>query len=338
MTTTISSHVRYVPDYKITEPGIYADIPIDVYHTQLCDSPSLSSTAIRRIILGSPAEFWKYSPLNPDHVEEDEKEAFILGRAAHHLLLGEANFQGRFIVRPEYAPDGSAWNGNKTICRKWIADRQLEGLTVLTPSQMEQVKGMAGILPWQKGMVNCGLLNTPIVAEAGALSGEIERSIFWKATPRTWLKCRPDAIPGTSNDFSDLKTIGRGGIDYRFLSMANYEHGYFIQGALVGMGVEAVLGRTMTGFHNVFVEADNVHAVSVRTIDDADLARGRRAVDLAVQMFERCMDTGIWPGPTAHQADAMKLSIPVWAAERFDKHLEFLAQSLEGESTNHGVG
>ena len=165
---------------KISKPGVY-DLPIDVYHSQCTDGPSLSSTGIRRL-LKSPAHYWKHSDLNPAAEEEDDKEAFVLGRAAHHLILGEKNFREHFTI--------SVWPDFRTDKAKaWREEQIAAGLTVLTQSQVEKIRGMAGLLPWQKGMTNCGLANTPLVM-AGALSGQIEKSLIWKHG-NVWLKARP---------------------------------------------------------------------------------------------------------------------------------------------------
>lgn len=303
----------------ITASGYY-DMSIGHYHSQCCDGPSLSSTGIRRL-LRSPAEFWMHSELNPDRLEEEDKTAFVLGRAAHHLVLGEADFSKHFVVRPETL-GGEKWNGNRNACKDWLAARKAEGLTVLTPAQVEQIKGMAGLQPWQKGMTNCGLANTPLVAEGGVLSGEIERSLVWEYDG-VWLKARPDAIPGASNDFADLKTASTGTED-RELALSVYDRGYFVQAAMVGMGSSAVLGRQMDGFHLVFVQTAEPHAVSIRTLEDEDIIRGERAVFTAIQIFKHCMRTGHWPGPTARQADAQRLSLPQWGRENFDRRLDLL--------------
>lgn len=314
------TQLRKVEDGEIiTEPG-YMDMSIEWYHGQCTEGPSLSSTGIRRL-LKSPAEFWKYSELNPSRVDESDKEAFVLGRAAHHLALGEADFAKRFIIRPDTL-DGEKWNGNRLTCKAWLKARKAEGLTVLTAEQVEKIKGMAGLQDWQRGMTNCGLANTPLVASGGALSGEIERSLVWQREG-VWLKARPDAIPGASNDFADLKTTSKG-TESRDLSNVLYDRGYFVQAALVGMGASAVLNRQMEGFHLVFVDTADVHAVSIRTLEDEDIIRGERGVFAAIAIFKRCMATGVWPGPTASQADAQRLSLPQWGREAFDRHLDQL--------------
>lgn len=305
----------------ITEPGIY-DMPIDWYHQQCTDGPSISSSGIRAI-LKSPAHYWRTSELNPHRVEEDDKDAFILGRAAHHLLLGEREFRKHFVV--------SEFKDFRTNeAKQWKAEEIAAGRTVLTEAQIERIRGMAGLLPWQKGMVNCGLKNTALVASGGALSGEIERSLIFKIG-NVWVKSRPDAIPGDSNDFSDLKTVSpksAAGVDDRTLALTVYDNGYFVQGAVVGMAARAVLDRQMEGFHLVFVDTGNVHAVSIKTLDEADIVRGERAVFAGVANFERCLASGIWPGPTARQTDAQRLSIPDWGRDQFDRRLDILETEI----------
>ncbi len=316
-------------DQKISEPGVY-DIPIDLYHSQCTDGPSLSSTGIRRI-LRSPAHYWKYSELNPDHAEEEDKEAYVLGRAAHHLLLGEKEFGKHFVIRPDEAPDGRAWNGNNNSCKAWLAEQHEKGLTVLTPSQVEKIRGMAGLLPWQKGMTNCGLANTPLVASGGALSGEIERSLFFKLDG-VWLKSRPDAIPNDSNDYADLKTTSSksmAGVDDFTLTRAVRDHLYHVQGALVGMASSNVLGRQMEGFHLVFVDTGDVHAVSTKTLDETDIIDGERAIYVALGVFKKCLASGVWPGPTAAQTDAQRLSLYPDDRARFSAHLDRLEQEFK---------
>ncbi len=96
-------------------------------------------------------DYWIHSPLNPRRIDRTESEAFILGRGAHHLLLGEDDFGRYFVARPEEL-NGKAWNGNRTDCREWMELAAEAGQTVLTPGQMDSIKGMAGILPSAGGL------------------------------------------------------------------------------------------------------------------------------------------------------------------------------------------
>jgi hypothetical protein len=80
------------------EPGIYFDLPEDVYHKD----PSLGSTDIRRLLTGA-SEFHYSWAGNPDREERDaEPDYLTFGRAVHKLVLeGRQSFDGLFAERPE---------------------------------------------------------------------------------------------------------------------------------------------------------------------------------------------------------------------------------------------
>jgi hypothetical protein len=314
---------------RIAEDGVY-DLAIERYHTQICDGPSISSSGLRTIFDKSPAHFWLTSSLNPDAEQQPESDALVLGRAAHHLLLGEADFSRHFAVQPSVYEDAKTgeekpWNNNAIVCRKWQADMAIKGLTVLTSKQLDQIRGMAGLLPWQKGMTNCGLANTPLVM-SGALSGAIEQSLIWRHDAKVWLKSRPDAIPAASGDFVDLKTAVS--VDDRDLANTVFDHGYHMQGALIGMAAQAVLGIQMQSFTLVFVEKSPPYPVAIKTLTPDDLILGEHQLFAAIRIFERCLETGIWPGPTARQADAQFLNLPEWGRERIKRRLDLVEQEL----------
>ncbi|MCZ4270769.1 PD-(D/E)XK nuclease-like domain-containing protein [Maritalea porphyrae] len=303
----------------VIENGFY-DIPIEWYHQQCCDGPSLSSSGLRQI-LRSPAEFWKHSPLNPDREEQPEKAAFILGRAAHHLLLGEENFREHFVERPAKL-DGSNWQSNRTACKEWLAEQKEMGLAVLTPEQVKSIRGMAGLLPWQKNCPNSGLANTPLINETGMLQGQIECSFIWQYDG-VWLKARPDNIPLASNDYTDLKTSGVG-IGNHKLTSTNAEREYFVQGATVGMGSSAVLGRVMDGFHLVFVQSNEQYATSVKTIEQEDIILGEDMIFVAIGIFKKCLTSNTWPTSTASANDAQNLPLPQWKRDDVRRRLDEL--------------
>ncbi len=110
----------YKPGVKITVPGCYAGVPINVYHgADLCFGRSISSSGLRKIIGESPAHYWCESPYNPNRVEQKETDALALGRAAHHLLLGEDDFNTHYIVRPDKF---DSWR--TTAAKEWKAEQK----------------------------------------------------------------------------------------------------------------------------------------------------------------------------------------------------------------------
>lgn len=294
---------RYAAGARITTPGLYAGVPISVYHgAALCDGPSVSSSGLRKIVNQSPAHFWCESPYNPDRVEPKESDALILGRAAHHLLLGEDDFSTLFIARPD------KWDSWRTDASKsWKAEQEADGRTVLLPAQLQQIRGMARALAAH-----------PLV-DAGILNGAIEQTLAWKCKETgVWLKARPDAIPNDSGDFADLKTtvdIGTAG-----LARTIAELGYHQQAALIAGGWHALTGKDIASFSFVFVEKTPPFCVRVVTLRDEDLARGERQNLIAIKKFAACMASGEWPGPGG--ADAEYLGLPEWKQKQIDHQLE----------------
>lgn len=287
----------------ITEPGIYSGVPIDVYHgAGLCDGPSVSSSGLRKLSNASPAHYWCQSPYNPDRVEQKETEALTFGRAAHHLLLGEDDFNTHYVVRPE------KWDSWRTDASKaWKADQEAAGRTVLLTTQLETIRGIARSLSAH-----------PLV-DAGILNGAIEQTIVWRCKDTgIWLKARPDAIPNDAGDFADLKTTTDVGTANLMKTIAEY--GLHQQAAMVSAAWHSVTGNDVESFSFVFVEKTPPYCVRIVTLRDDDLARGERQNFVALKTFAKCMETGEWPGPGS--ADAEYLSLPEWAQKRIDNQLE----------------
>jgi hypothetical protein len=287
----------------ISEPGIYSGVPIDVYHgANLCEGPSVSSSGLRKLMNESPAHYWVESPYNPNRIEQKETDALVFGRAAHHLLLGEDDFNTHYIVRPD------KWDSWRTDAAKmWRQDQEDAGRTVLLPSQLETIRGIAR-----------ALASHPLI-DAGILNGGIEQTIVWRDKDTgIWLKARPDAIPNDAGDFADLKTTTS--VQSMDLARTIAEHGYHQQAALIAAGWHALTGRDVESFSFVFVEKTPPYCVRVVTLRDDDLARGERQNFVAIKKFAECMAKGEWPGPGG--ADAEYLSLPEWAQKKIDNQLE----------------
>ena len=299
----------------ISAPGIYSGVPISVYHgADLCIGPSISSSGLRTIFdpKRGPMAYWIESPLNPNRIDPEEKDAFVLGRAAHHLGLGEANFSRYYAVEPETYRDSKTgelkpWNNNATACREWRAHvEEGEGRTVLSRKQIEQIRGIAGLLPWQRDLEDSGLANSAVV-RAGALSGLVEHTIIAQDKETgVWLKSRPDAIPLDSTDFSDFKTTQD--VDGASISRTLDSLRYDMQAVLASMCLEQAVGQPFTSFAFIFAMKKPPHAVEVGELTPVDLTEAELDVRIAIRTFARCLETGRWPGPGGGRADARHIA------------------------------
>lgn len=274
---------------QITKPGIYSGIPMSKYHSpDICDGPSLSSTILRKSEKLSLDEVWDVFPGNPDRDEsDDDKEAFIKGRARHTLFLGESGFREQFLVRPEDAPDGKGkWHGNNNSCKKWLADAKLDGKSVLKPDELPNIHGAAK-----------KLTSHPAIA-AGLLSGLVEHSIFWK-DPKTgvWLKVRPDVLPIHCAMIVDYK--GAAAVQRQDCKKAINEHGYYMQLALVAEGLFQVAGAVIKDDDHilVFQKWTRPFTINVKPLTTEAINRGHQQNRRAIDRIAACLASGIWPGP-----------------------------------------
>lgn len=304
----------------ICEAGIYAGVGISTYHgADLCDGPSISSSGLRKIFGESEAHYWAASPYNPNREEETQSDALILGRAAHHLLLGESDFSREFVWRPEQV-DGEPWHGNRKPCKIWLAHAKEAGLTVLKPEWKRQIIGMRD-----------GLAANPMIDPAGPvrmLDGKVEHTLVWKDEETgVWLKARPDVIPGDGDDVADLKTAA----DVRddAIQKAIGDNALHMQGALVGMGWRAVFGREMASFSLVFVEKTAPYIARVATLKPTDLQLGEKQCRLALRLFAKGIRTGSWPGPGGQQTDAAFVEIKPWHRTQAENRAAEIERELE---------
>lgn len=293
----------------IAVPGIYRGIPVDDYHRgDLCDGPSISSSGLRKVWGRDtcPAYYWNESPYNPEREEIPVSEAFTMGRAVHHVILGEhGHFKTLFAVRPDDL-EGKPWQGNRTVCREWLAARKAEGIAVLKGEQLEQIKGMALAL------------GTDPAVRQGALNGLVERSFIWKDKETgVWLKWRPDTTPVDSLDFNDLKTtesVLDGKVEQ---TLTAYQ--YHRQGALGRWACRELLGQNMAAFSLLFVEKGKPHCSRFMTVKDVALDRGEQENRHALRVFWKCWKAKQWPGPRHH--DFEYIDLPEREHKRIEEQL-----------------
>ena len=322
----------------VTKPGVYSNVPLDVYHSQtICDGPSVSSSGLRRVLErngGSPAHFFDEWSGNPDCQDQaDEKKHFIVGRAVHHLLLGELGFAKAFCVRPDEVPDRvtgimKPWQSNRLECRAWTADslsplgglppREFDawfqrsrpnGRAILTKDDIEDIKGMAlsiGLHPEVNIQYKPGRYYS-------LLNGQIEKSFFWRdKVTGLWLKARPDAIPTDSGDYADLKTTTS--VSYFPLLRTITDLAYHQQAAMIMDGSRQCADIPMSSYTLVFVEKKRPYCVRPVPLDMEDIQVGHAQNRIALDLVARCLKEKRWPGP----GDATITSIGLMPSYRAD--------------------
>jgi PDDEXK-like domain of unknown function (DUF3799) len=293
----------------IRAPGWYDGVPLSVYHSdRITKEPSVSSSGLRTLWSKSAKHFYASWPFNPARDEDDEEEskAFVLGRAAHHLFLGEDHFGLEFILRPERIA-GKAWHGNLTEAITFKKQQAQAGRTILSPNDIKIIRGMAGSLSQDR--MACDLLQGPV--EQTLIAQDPETGI--------WLRARPDVMPTADGMFADLKTTPSVvDVDLKWTLRS---FGYHMQGALIWEICE-LLGMPFDGFVLVFIEKKSPYCTRVVEITDEDLGRGRLQNRAMIRQVARCLKAMNWPGPG--KADAELFSIPKAEQEYIDARLAAL--------------
>lgn len=276
---------------KISRPCIVSDMPIEVYHSDCCDGPSVSSSGLRTIVAKSPAEYWDSSYLNPKGEPSEETKALLIGRAVHHLILGQSQFKEKFVVQPEHYPaeDGTMkkWTYGANYCKRWREDNRKRGRSAISAADAEMIAGIAKSLARHE-FVKSGLLN-----------GLVEHSIFWRdSVTGIWLKIRPDSVPnliGASVSPVDLKTVED--TEYETCRKSFVTYGYHQQCALICQGLKEVMDLHVDEFTLMFCAKKRPFTKRPWWVKEADIADGDEANRVALDVMQWCLTHKEWPEP-----------------------------------------
>jgi hypothetical protein len=272
----------------VTEPGIYADMPEDVYHGDPVPETSLSNSGAK-LLLDCPARF--------HHAQQCPKtsKAFDEGTAAHAKVLGV----GAEVV--ELPDDILASNGavSTAAAKAFVAEARQAGQVPLKSDVVARIDAMAA-----------RLLEHP-VASALLRTGEAETSLFDR-DPDTKVMLRARL---------DWRTRLRSGrpviVDYKTSVSANpaqfgrtaADFGYHGQDPWYVELADRLFDE-QHAFLFVVQEKTAPFLVSVCELDDDAREAGRIRNRHARRLYLECMTSGVWPGyaPTVHP-----VSLPPWA-------------------------
>lgn len=306
---------------QITENGVYEGISLERYHNDLTlfDGPSVSKSSLKAMLPphgGSPKKFWGHWKHNPKHVVSKTSPALDFGRAAHCLMLGDEVFAEKFVLRPEKI-DGKNWQGNRTVCKEWLAEQKAKDLTVVTEDQIERIALMAE-----------DAAQYPLIRDAGLLNGKVEQTMVAR-DPATgiWLKARPDNEPAfLSGVYADLKTTSS--MDEEFLQRQLFDAGYYLQGAMNRM-VCHLLGIPFESFVFVYSLNDEVPDTAHAELSPFELDRGEDAIRWCLDQIAYGLEANYWPGHRPFKDGTLPIQSKPWAAEKMDRFLNEQSQMTQ---------
>lgn len=299
------SHRRYgnvqlplIDKDNLGKQELIYDLPMEDYHS---DRAHISSTGVKKL-LKSPEHFMCWLA-GVDQEEEEEKDHFRFGRAAHMAILEPKKFEEVYIVEPVHeglTQDGKMSTQSKAAKeakQKW-RDALPPGSMVITELEMVTLTGMIE-----------SLMAHPQASQM-FMDGRPEVTGLW-THEETGIRCRirPDYLTDKDGNLYilDLKTT-------RDMSKGLFSNDiarlrYHLSLAFYYDGIKKITGRQPAAAAFVVSEKTPPYSCGVYWAPDDMLDQGRQWYGYALKVLKRCMDTGEWPGP---QGEGELINLPRW--------------------------
>jgi hypothetical protein len=279
---------------RITMPGVYT-LTAAEYHDPAVTGDWLSNSDGRALIApGCPAK-WKYNRDNGIRKTSDE---FDFGHAAHTAVLGKGE---EIAIRPA---EWDSWRTN--AAKAWRSDQEAAGRTVLLPEQWDVVAEMAEEVyadPWAAELL-------------GQPGGQAEACLFW-VCPETGVRRRA-MVDLLADDPVDYKTTKSACPGFK-MDRDVYEYGYHRQAATIIDGMDALgLGTGSGEFNFIAQEKVKPYVVTVFKLDDEALRIGRIENRQAIDVYAKCLETGVWPG---YVDGPVYASVPSYIAREYEDEM-----------------
>lgn len=265
-------------------PGLYEDIPNDVYHAGLLSDPKpLSSSMAKTLVTKSPAEFIYQQGHQINAVAFDE------GQAVHELVL-----EGGFKTIDVY--DFKDWRSKESQAAK--AESYANNRHPMLDKDTAPLFAMANA-------VKSSELAMTVFSD-----GKPEMSAL-VMDPKTGvpLQARFDWLKDNGSVLGELKTTVKGANPRSFHREIAERH-YHLSMAFYRR-VLMLLDCPDPEIKMVAVSKTAPHLVSVHEMSVSDRIIGDLLVDKAIATYAACLKSGKWPGydDRIHITD-----LPAWAA------------------------
>jgi len=295
---------------KISENCIIHGMNELVYHADPCVEPSASRSFLQTLVSQTPQHaFMTHPRFNPDYKSDDKKE-FDFGSAAHDYIL-EGGSRVEIIQFDDYRKD---------VAKEARDNALAAGKCPIIAHKFPIVEAMADAAKKQiaaHGDYPDGLTN-----------GKPEGAIFWNEDG-TWFRTKPDWIQNDDGWLEDYKTTGISGGPDQWIHGTFFDKGYDVQAYMGLRGYNKVTGRKAKGFRFWVQEDFEPYSVYCVIPDPLTLDIAEQKFFFGKMMFERCRDSGRWPG----YSNKAYVAVPNFKAEKLYEEIKLKKQAIE---TNDG--
>lgn len=263
---------------KITEPGVYDDIPADEYHADPCAEPSLSSSIAKLLVTpgGTPMHARNECPRLNEFYEPEESEKFDLGAAAHALLLRDRR---AFAIID--APD---WKKQATRDLRDVA--RVAGKIPILAEQYERAVEMVTSARIQ--------LDRHEEGRHLFLDGVPEQTIVWREG-EVLCRARLDWRHDNGPFFPDYKSTAASA-DPDLWSRTMYGMDADMQAAFYLRGIRALKLHERPQWRFVVQENYKPFALSVIGLMPGALDLADRQITRAIDIWAACLRENRWQG------------------------------------------
>lgn len=279
------------PTIETPAPGLYPDVPADVYHRW----PAASQTVLKIMRDRSPAHARQYMLTPPEPTP-----AMVLGQAIHAAILQPDIWETHYLRGPE-------------------GDRRLKA--VREAWEAMEAENPCAIILRPEDYDTCLAIRDSVYAHPIAkklLGGESERSVVWR-DKETGVLCkgRFDHLNLRLGTITDLKTTEDA--SPRSFQRSIWSYGYYMQGGHYMDASEAhELG---VEFYTIIaVEKQPPYAVAVYQLSPEAIQAGRQELRPLLRQWAECERTGYWP---AYPLEAVEISLPDWAWRQLEQGVPF---------------
>lgn len=272
---------------KDPKPGIYRDVPSDVYF-----SARAVNHSTLKLIDRSPAHF-KVNYANASHKESDAKR---LGSLAHLMLFEPSRVKGDTIPAPVNPKTGRAFSSETKAWTEYAEANP--GKLIVSDEEMEKATRMVA-----------SALEHPQLGTIFNASTDSELVIVWD-DGGICCKAKIDALVGTMM-IGDLKTTADA--SERAFAGSIVEYGYDTQAAFYLRGCHA-LGLSGLDFIFGCVENEAPYEAAGYTLGAEFLSIGRARVDRWLDVVRKCQAANAWPGYTG---ELIEIQPPTWYMAKF---------------------
>lgn len=267
-------------------PGLYPDVPHDVYHQRL---PGIVSKTALDKVDRSPAHLKAWL----DGAADESNEAMRFGSLFHIAALEPARFESTYVIAPDFGD-----------CRKKENKAARDAWREENTGKLEIDADTDTAL---RGMVSA--LQAHPLASRMLRDGEPELTVRWN-DEETGIPCktRLDYFVRAREMIVDLKSADDASPEAFRKSIAKYR--YHVQDGLYRAGC-AGAGVPAKHFVFVVVEKKPPHAIGIYTLDQDGVARGYSAARRNIAQYAHAVRNNDYPG---YSPSIQTLELPPWAA------------------------